>query len=106
MRTERRADQLRDVRLELDFAPYAEGSCLVAFGGTRVLCTASVEESVPAWRQGSGKGWVTGEYAMLPRATHTRNNRERRGAKGRTSEIERVKADIEEAVRALLAERA
>ena len=76
MRTERRADQMREVRLELDFAPYAEGSCLISFGSTRVLCTASVEESVPAWRQGSGKGWVTGEYAM-PRTSWRQGAHER-----------------------------
>ncbi|MGD2070318.1 MAG: ribonuclease PH, partial [Gemmatimonadota bacterium] len=86
----RGADELRPVSLEPGASPYAEGSCLIATGDTRVLCTASVQESVPAWREGSGKGWVTGEYAMLPRATHTRRARERRGAGGRTREIERL----------------
>lgn len=86
----RAADALRDVRIETDVAPYAEGSCLIATGDTRVLCTASVEEGVPGWREASGAGWVTGEYAMLPRATHTRRARERKGAGGRTREIERL----------------
>jgi ribonuclease PH len=71
-------------------APYAEGSCLVSTGNTRVLCTASVTEGVPKWREGSGAGWVTAEYAMLPRATHTRTRRERDGVKGRTQEIQRL----------------
>jgi ribonuclease PH len=86
----RRADQLRPLSLELDAAPYAEGSCLVATGRTRVLCTASVTEGVPEWRERSGAGWVTAEYAMLPRATHTRTRRERDGVKGRTQEIQRL----------------
>jgi ribonuclease PH len=86
----RRADQLRPLSLELDAAPYAEGSCLVATGRTRVLCTASVTEGVPEWRERSGAGWVTAEYAMLPRATHTRTRREREGVKGRTQEIQRL----------------
>ena len=90
MRTERRNDQLRTVELMLDQAPYAEGSCLVSFGNTRVLCSASVEDFLPPWRKESGLGWVTAEYAMLPRATHTRSRRERQGAKGRTREIERL----------------
>lgn len=83
-------DALRTVTLEPDVAPYAEGSCLVSFGHTRVLCTASVEEDVPPWRKGSGAGWVTAEYAMLPRSTHTRRPRERQGPKGRTQEIQRL----------------
>lgn len=81
---------MRPVELSVDATPYAEGSCLVSFGDTRVLCAASVEEGVPAWRKESGLGWVTAEYAMLPRATHTRSRRERQGAKGRTREIERL----------------
>ena len=68
---------LRPIKLERQVAPYAEGSCLVAFGDTRVLCTASVEDGVPGWRKGKGLGWLTAEYAMLPRATKTRTNRER-----------------------------
>ena len=71
-------------------SPYAEGSCLISTGNTRVLCTASVAEGVPAWRERSGAGWVTAEYAMLPRATHTRSGRERNGPKGRTQEIQRL----------------
>ena len=86
----RRPDQGRPVTIELGVAPYAEGSCLIATGDTRVLCTASVAKGVPAWRERSGAGWVTAEYAMLPRATHTRSERERRGAKGRTQEIQRL----------------
>ena len=83
-------DALRPLTIDLGAAPYAEGSCIIATGNTRVLCTASVEESVPAWRAGSGKGWVTAEYAMLPRATHTRSRRERGQVKGRTQEIQRL----------------
>jgi len=86
----RRADQGRDVTIEIGVAPYAEGSCLIATGDTRVLCAASVTEGVPPWRERSGAGWVTAEYAMLPRATHTRTSRERTGAKGRTQEIQRL----------------
>jgi len=86
----RRADALRPLSLETGVAPYAEGSCLIATGSTRVLCTASVQEGVPAWRQASGAGWVTAEYAMLPRATHTRTRRERTGVGGRTQEIQRL----------------
>jgi ribonuclease PH len=71
-------------------APYAEGSCLVAAGRTTVLCTATVQEEVPAWRRGAGAGWVTAEYAMLPRATHTRTSRERGKVGGRTQEIQRL----------------
>jgi len=83
-------DELRPVSMEPGWAANAEGSCLISFGGTRVLCAASVEERVPAWRQASGKGWVTGEYAMLPRSTHTRTSREREGLRGRTQEIQRL----------------
>ncbi len=79
--------------------PYAEGSCLVSFGATRVLCAASVEDGVPGWRRGSGLGWVTAEYAMLPRATHTRSSRERQQVGGRTQEIQRL---VGRSVRAML----
>jgi ribonuclease PH len=89
-RVDRRPDELRRVTIDVDVSPYAEGSCLISTGNTRVLCTASVAEGVPAWREASGAGWVTGEYAMLPRATHTRTRRERDGAKGRTQEIQRL----------------
>lgn len=87
---DRPSDALRPLHIELDAAPYAEGSCIIATGNTRVLCTASVQNSVPDWRSGSGKGWVTAEYAMLPRATHTRTRRERGRIKGRTQEIQRL----------------
>lgn len=86
----RRPDQGRSITIETGVSPYAEGSCLIATGDTRVLCTASVVEGVPGWRERSGAGWVTAEYAMLPRATHTRSDRERRGPKGRTQEIQRL----------------
>ena len=86
----RRPDQGRKVRIEVSPAPYAEGSCLISTGDTRVLCTASVSEGVPPWRERSGSGWVTAEYAMLPRATHTRSRRERSGPKGRTQELQRL----------------
>ena len=86
----RRPDQGRPIHIEIDPAPYAEGSCLIATGNTRVLCTASVAEGVPPWRERSDAGWVTAEYAMLPRATHTRSRRERNGPKGRTQEIQRL----------------
>jgi ribonuclease PH len=86
----RAADQPRETKLQRDVAPYAEGSCLIATGMTQVLCTASVEPKVPDWRRGSGKGWVTAEYAMLPRATQTRSRRERGTLGGRTQEIQRL----------------
>jgi ribonuclease PH len=86
----RRADEGRVISIDTGVSPYAEGSCLIATGDTRVLCTASVTEGVPPWRERSGDGWVTAEYAMLPRATHTRTRRERTGAKGRTQEIQRL----------------
>jgi ribonuclease PH len=89
-RTARSNDQLRVVRLDRDVAPYAEGSCRIAFGRTELLCTASVDEFVPGWRKGSGQGWVTAEYAMLPRATQTRTPRERGRIGGRTQEIQRL----------------
>lgn len=85
--------------MERGVAPYAEGSCLVSFGRTRVLCTASVEDGVPGWRKGSGEGWLTAEYAMLPRATRTRTSRERSQLGGRTQEIQRL---IGRSVRAML----
>lgn len=86
----RRPDDPRSISIETGVAPYAEGSCIIATGQTRVLCTASVVEGVPSWRERSGDGWVTAEYAMLPRATHTRSRRERNGPKGRTQEIQRL----------------
>ena len=88
----RAPDQLRPVRLEPGWAKHAEGSCLARFGDTHVLCTASVEERVPPWLRNSGKGWVTAEYGMLPRSTHTRTDREASRGKqsGRTLEIQRL----------------
>ena len=95
----RAADELRALTLERGASPYAEGSCLVRCGGTLVMCTASVEKGVPGWRKGSGQGWVTAEYAMLPRATTERTQRERTGPGGRTHEIQRL---IGRSVRAAL----
>jgi len=88
----RKADQMRVLRFTPDFTIHAEGSVLAEFGETRVLCTASVENRVPAWLRGKGSGWVTGEYGMLPRATNTRNSREATKGKqgGRTLEIQRL----------------
>lgn len=82
--------QIRPLTLEIAVTRYAEGSALVKAGHTHVLCTASVEESVPGWLKGQGKGWVTAEYAMLPRATHTRTRRDREKVSGRTQEIQRL----------------
>ncbi|WP_419253107.1 ribonuclease PH [Caulobacter sp. ErkDOM-YI] len=93
MRPSKRApDQLRAVTLETGVNRYAEGSCLIGFGHTKVLVTASVEESIPGWMRGKGQGWVTAEYGMLPRATHTRGRREAAAGKqtGRTQEIQRL----------------
>ena len=90
---------MRPVSLERGVAPYAEGSCLVAFGNTRVLCTVSVEDGVPGWRRGRGEGWLTAEYSMLPRATMTRTSRERGQVGGRTQEIQRL---IGRSMRAML----
>ena len=86
----RSADQLRPVVLERRVNPYAEGSCLIRMGGTLVHCTATVENGAPGWKKESGEGWVTAEYAMLPRATTERTERERRGPGGRTQEIQRL----------------
>ena len=88
----RAPDQMRDLKFEPGFTIHAEGSCLVSFGDTRVLVTASVEEKVPPFLRGKGQGWVTAEYGMLPRATHTRGNREAAKGKqsGRTQEIQRL----------------
>ena len=88
----RRPDQLRPLHFERGWTKHAEGSVLVSFGDTRVLCTASVDESVPAWMKGKGRGWITAEYGMLPRSTHTRTRREAaEGAQsGRTHEIQRL----------------
>lgn len=91
MRVDGRAwDELRPVQMTLDFVDYAEGSVLIEMGRTRVLCNASMEDEVPPWRRGSGAGWVTAEYALLPRSTHQRTRRETRGPGGRTHEIRRL----------------
>ena len=87
---ERRPGQLRNLEVEMGASPFAEGSCLISTGRTRVLCTASILDEVPPWREKSGKGWVTAEYNMLPRATHTRSRRERNRISGRTQEIQRL----------------
>jgi len=98
-RVDRGVSELRPITFERGVAPYAEGSCLIIFGATRVLCTASVEDGVPGWKRGSGEGWLTAEYAMLPRATRTRTSRERAQLGGRTQEIQRL---IGRSVRAML----
>ncbi|HEX2315732.1 MAG TPA: ribonuclease PH [Thermomonospora sp.] len=89
---DRAPDQLRPVRIQRGWLDHAEGSVLIEFGGTRVLCAASVQDSVPRWRRESGLGWVTAEYAMLPRATNTRGDRESVKGRlgGRTQEISRL----------------
>ncbi|MCP4300137.1 MAG: ribonuclease PH [Gammaproteobacteria bacterium] len=88
----REASQMRELRFVPDFTKHAEGSVLASFGDTQVLCTASVEERVPGWMRNTGRGWVTGEYGMLPRSTHTRSGREATRGKqgGRTLEIQRL----------------
>lgn len=96
---DRTPGEMRPVTIERAVTPYAEGSCLITFGETKVLCTATVEEGVPGWRKGSKQGWLTAEYAMLPRATRTRTSRERGQVGGRTQEIQRL---IGRSVRAML----
>jgi ribonuclease PH len=88
----RAVDQMRPVSIDINVAKYAEGSCLIKFGDTHVLCTASVEDRTPPWLKGKGQGWVTAEYAMLPRATHQRTDREvnKGHPSGRTQEIQRL----------------
>ena len=92
MRQDRNFNELRVISFEIDVNLYAEGSCLVKFGNTHVICTASIDEKVPPWLKNTGKGWVTAEYGMLPRSTNTRIDREaRRGMQsGRTQEIQRL----------------
>src|SRR5690554_7207146 len=89
---QRTLDQLRDVKITRNYTRYAEGSVLVEFGHTKVLCTASIDNSVPRFLKGKGQGWVTAEYGMLPRSTHTRSDREAARGKqsGRTQEIQRL----------------
>src|SRR3954468_11462640 len=91
--------EIRPLIIETGVNRYAEGSALIKAGHTHVLCTASIEESVPAWLVGKGKGWVTAEYSMLPRATHTRSKRDREKVSGRTQEIQRL---IGRALRAMV----
>ena len=88
----RNFNELRNISLEANFSPYAEGSCFAKFGNTHVLCTASVENKLPLWIRNSGKGWITAEYGMLPRSTHSRMDREVTKGKpsGRTQEIQRL----------------
>ena len=86
----RAADQLRPIKITRDYLRHPEGSVLVEFGDTKVICTASIEEKVPQFLKGQGKGWVTAEYGMLPRSTNTRMNRERGGPSGRSQEIQRL----------------
>jgi ribonuclease PH len=97
--TGRKASQIRPLSIETGVSRYAEGSVLIKAGHTHVLCTASVEEEVPGWLKGKGQGWVTAEYAMLPRATHTRSKRDREKVSGRTQEIQRL---IGRALRAMV----
>ena len=98
-RQSRAADVLRPLTIQRGAAPQAEGSCLISFGETRVLCAASVEDGVPGWKRGRGEGWLTAEYSMLPRSTRTRTPRERGQLGGRTQEIQRL---IGRSVRAML----
>lgn len=91
MRTSGRANnQIRDIEIIPNFNPYAEGSCLIKCGNTHVICTVTKEEKVPSWLKGQEKGWITAEYGMLPRATHTRVPRELKKPSGRTQEIQRL----------------
>ncbi|TET52858.1 MAG: hypothetical protein E3J64_04445, partial [Anaerolineales bacterium] len=85
----RKADELRPIKFTLDYVDYPEGSVLIEMGGTRVLCNVSVEPGVPEWMEDRDGGWLTAEYGMLPRSTHTRRPRETQGADARTQEIRR-----------------
>ena len=95
----RRSKNLREFSIQTGVNRYAEGSALIQMGHTKVLCTASVQEEVPKWLEGKGQGWVTGEYSMLPRSTHTRSKRDREKVSGRTQEIQRL---IGRALRAMV----
>ncbi|MBN1936905.1 MAG: ribonuclease PH, partial [Anaerolineae bacterium] len=86
----RALDELRAVKIRPEFIAYPEGSVLIEMGQTRVICNATVDAAIPAWLIGQGRGWVTAEYALLPRSTHTRTQRETRGLGGRTQEIQRL----------------
>ena len=88
--SKRKADELREIEIIPNFNPYAEGSCMIKCGNTHVVCTASVQDKVPAWLKGQNKGWITAEYGMLPRSTHTRVARETSKPSGRTQEIQRL----------------
>jgi ribonuclease PH len=99
MRESRPTTEPRVCKIEVDVSRYAEGSCIIETGFTKVFCTASVEEETPKWMKGKGSGWVTAEYSMLPRATHTRSKRDREKVSGRTQEIQRL---IARALRAMV----
>ncbi len=86
----RKNNELRKVEIITDYTPYAEGSCLIKFGNTIVLCNATVETKVPPFLRGTGTGWITAEYGMLPRSTHERMNRKKSAESGRTHEIQRL----------------
>lgn len=88
--SQRENNQLRNVEIITNFNPYAEGSCLVKFGNTHVVCTASVDDKLPMWLRGQNRGWITAEYGMLPRSTHSRISRETKNPSGRTQEIQRL----------------
>ena len=98
-RPERNSHEPRPCTVEVNVSRYAEGSCIISTGHTKVFCTASIEEGVPSWLKGKGQGWITAEYAMLPRATHTRSKRDREKVSGRTQEIQRL---IGRALRAMV----
>ena len=99
MRNERSPLDPRPCKVEVNVSRYAEGSCQIETGFTKVFCTASIDENVPSWLKGKGKGWITAEYSMLPRATHTRSKRDREKVSGRTQEIQRL---IGRALRAMV----
>jgi ribonuclease PH len=99
MRNDRSLSEPRPCKVEINVSRYAEGSCMIETGNTKVFCTASIEESVPSWLKGKGQGWITAEYAMLPRSTHTRSKRDREKVSGRTQEIQRL---IGRALRAMV----
>jgi ribonuclease PH len=99
MRDNRPSSEPRPCKVELNVSRYAEGSCLIETGNTKVFCTASIDEDIPKWLKGKNSGWITAEYAMLPRATHTRSKRDREKVSGRTQEIQRL---IGRALRAMV----
>jgi ribonuclease PH len=99
MRTDRSPSDPRPCKIEVNVSRYAEGSCVIETGNTKVFCTASIEETVPSWLKGKSQGWITAEYAMLPRSTHTRSKRDREKVSGRTQEIQRL---IGRALRAMV----